>query len=370
MNIVVAGDFSPMNRVEKLLEFDNYNIDTSGWLSKDDLFIINFESVITNNERNKIEKEGPHLCCTSKSAFFLKENGICAVTLANNHTMDYGEECLRNTIEHFQKCGIKVVGAGMTKNDAKQILYLEQNDEKVAIINCCEHEFSYAEEDKAGTNALDPIQQFYSIQDAKSKANYVVVIVHGGHEFFNLPSPRMIQTYRFFVDAGADAVVNHHQHCYSGFEYYKNKPIYYGLGNFCFDWPGRVPSFYTGYCVRIHLDKSITSEELPYTQCVNEPFVKFGEFEGFRADLDRLNAIIQSPVQLKIEIEKLFKSLKNECKAALTPFGNHYSIALVRRGYLPALVSKKKVLLWKGFIDCETHRDTMLYYLKNQINKG
>ena len=42
----------------------------------------------------------------------------------------------------------------------------------------------------------------------------------------------MKETYRFFVDCGADAVINHHQHCYSGYEYYKDKFICYGLGNF------------------------------------------------------------------------------------------------------------------------------------------
>lgn len=43
----------------------------------------------------------------------------------------------------------------------------------------------------------------------------------------------MQEIYRFFVDIGADAVINHHQHCYSGYEVYKEKPIFYGLGNFC-----------------------------------------------------------------------------------------------------------------------------------------
>ena len=51
------------------------------------------------------------------------------------------------------------------------------------------------------------------VEEAKKKADFVLVIVHGGSEHFQLPTPRMQATYRFFVDAGADAVVNHHQHC-------------------------------------------------------------------------------------------------------------------------------------------------------------
>ena len=86
-------------------------------------------------------------------------------------------------------------------------------------------------------NPLLPIQQFYKIQEAKENADYVLVIVHGGIEHYQLPTSRMIETYRFFIDAGADAVVNHHQHCYSGYERYKSKPIIYGLGNLLFDNP-------------------------------------------------------------------------------------------------------------------------------------
>lgn len=52
--------------------------------------------------------------------------------------------------------------------------------------------------------------------------------MHGGHEHYQLPSLRMQETYRFFIDAGADVVVNHHQHCFSGYEIYNNKYIFMG----------------------------------------------------------------------------------------------------------------------------------------------
>ena len=59
------------------------------------------------------------------------------------------------------------------------------------------------------------------------------MIVHGGHECYNLPSPRMQKQYLFYADQGADIVVGHHTHCISGYEVYKGVPIYYSLGNFC-----------------------------------------------------------------------------------------------------------------------------------------
>lgn len=79
----------------------------------------------------------------------------------------------------------------------------------------------------------------------------------------------MQETYRFFIDTGADAVVNHHQHCYSGYEIYHDKPICYGLGNFCFDEDGRRECFWNeGYLVKLDfVNENIDFELIPYTQC-------------------------------------------------------------------------------------------------------
>lgn len=73
------------------------------------------------------------------------------------------------TKELIDKSGINTVGAGKNVTEAGEILYLKFKDESVAIINCCEHEFSIATHTTAGANPLNPIQQFYKIQDAKKK---------------------------------------------------------------------------------------------------------------------------------------------------------------------------------------------------------
>lgn len=371
MNVVVAGDFSPMNRVNTLIMREEYPVDSiRGILREEDVFVVNFESVLAERERNfkKITKVGPHLRCTEKAASFLKKAGVNVATLANNHTCDYGEEGLLNTIDLLRNEGIETVGAGKNQIEAQKTLYMKKDNETLAIINCCEHEFSYAEGVKPGTCPLDIIHQFSSIQEAKKISNYVIVIVHGGHEFFNLPSPRMVNTYRFFIDAGADAVINHHQHCYSGYEYYKGKPIYYGLGNFCFDWPNREDSFYIGYCVRLYLGKTISSEELPYYQCKMDPYVEFCEPVGFRRDIDVINNIICNEALLKKMVEEYYMERKESCDMVITPYDNKYFKELARRGLIPSFITRKKKLLLKAYMDCEAHRDVMLYYLKKSIN--
>lgn len=81
---------------------------------------------------------------------------------------------------------------------------------------------------------------------------------HGGVEHYNLPSPEIKQLHRFFIEAGADAVVNHHQHCFSGYEVYKSRPIFYGIGNFLFDDARKIDSPWNYvYIVELRLNKVI-----------------------------------------------------------------------------------------------------------------
>lgn len=65
----------------------------------------------------------------------------------------------------------------------------------IGIINFCENEWSIAEEDSAGANPMDFIDNAYQIREAKATHDKVIVIVHGDHEYYSLPSPRMQKQY-------------------------------------------------------------------------------------------------------------------------------------------------------------------------------
>ena len=239
MKILVAGDFCPQFRVATIFEDGHYQSvlgEAKQVICKADYSIVNLECPITiANPEEAIKKLGPHLCCSIKGLEALQWAGFKCVTLANNHFMDYGKKGVENTLKSCSEYRIDTVGGGLNLHKASNVLYKNIEGNILAIINCCEHEFSIATENTPGCSPLNPISIFYAINEAKAKANYILVIVHGGHEHFQLPSPRMVEIYRFFIDAGADAIINHHQHCFSGYEVYNSKPIFYGLGNFCFD---------------------------------------------------------------------------------------------------------------------------------------
>lgn len=370
MNILIAGDFCPKYRIKGLLEEGKF-VEVLGDIrtitERADFSIVNFECPVTLGGEHPIEKKGPNLQCSEKGVEAVKWAGFDCVTLANNHLLDFGAEGVSNTLGLCKKHGIETVGGGMNIEEASQVLYKKIGDKTLAIINCCEHEFSIATATTAGANPLDPVQQYYDIKEARTKADYVLVVVHGGHEHWQLPSIRMQDTYRFFVDAGADAVVNHHQHCFSGYETYKEKPIFYGLGNFCFDKSDSTHSIWNeGYMIQLQLDNSIGFQIYPYIQCEKDPRVQLIGPTSYDKRLEELNSIIAEPELLRSHQDDYFRKEEMKYKQMFEPLDNRLFKALRKRGFIPSLISKKRKLLALDFIQCESHRDRLIYHLLHQ----
>lgn len=277
MKVLIAGDFCQRFRtIEKIenQEFGSMFDAIKPIVNESDVKIVNFEFPIVIEKGKPIKKIGPTLKGTVHAVDAIKYAGFNVCTLANNHILDQGDSCCIETKNLLEQKGVFAVGVGADLNDAGNILYMELEGEKLAIINCCENEFSIATDHTPGANPLRPIRQFYKIKEARRNADFVLVIVHGGIEQYQLPTPRMVENYHFFIDAGADAVVNHHQHCYSGYEVYNSKPIVYGLGNFLFDNPGSRHCIWNeGYMVQINFDEEISFDLHPYTQCNEKPNV-------------------------------------------------------------------------------------------------
>lgn len=369
MNIIVAGDFCPQYRLAELFNKEDYQSvlgDVKDAIAGIDYSIVNFECPIANEEDNPITKAGPNIRCTINGLKAVKWAGFQGVTLANNHFNDFGSGGIKKTLDACGMIGVDHVGGGMTLVDASQTLYKEVKGKRLAIINCCEHEFSIATDNSAGSNPLNPIQQYYAIKEAQNKADYVLVIVHGGHELYQLPSPRMQETYRFFIDAGADAVVNHHQHCYSGYEVYHGKPIFYGLGNFCFDKRRKMKKTWCeGYMVKLCFMEKIGFDIIPYLQCAEKAKVILLDRTVYDNELERLNGIISDEEKLKKETNIYYASCAMEYGLVFEPIYNKIFFSLKRKGFLPSLVPQKKFMKSRNYIECESHRDKLMWFLSH-----
>lgn len=369
MKVLIAGDFCPRGRVSPIFETGDFSqvlSDVRKITSGIDYSVVNFECPIVSEDAKPLEKNGPNLKCTAKGVEAIKWAGFDCVTLGNNHILDYGDIGLYDTITELKKNGIDYVGGGMTIEEASATLYKKIGGHTLAIINSCEHEFSIATETTAGANPLNPVHQYKAIKEAKRNADRVLVIVHGGHEYFQLPSLRMVETYRFFIDAGADAVVNHHQHCYSGYEVYNHKPIFYGLGNFCFDSFGKATKEWVeGYAVTIDLtDDNPKFNIHPYRQCAEEPKILMVNQGAFDERIKELNQIIAVPSSLKKEIDDYYSRCVENYSNIFEPYYNRLYLGAKHRRWLPSLISKKRILAAYNFIFCEAHRDKLMWWLE------
>jgi poly-gamma-glutamate synthesis protein (capsule biosynthesis protein) len=291
------------------------------------------------------------------------------VTLANNHFRDYGEDGVDTTLQACAKKNLDFVGGGHNVHEASTILYKNINSKTVAIINACEEEYSIATPNSGGSNPLRPIQLFYDIQKARNKADYVLLILHGGIERYSLPTPRMQETFRFLIDAGADAVINHHQHCYSGYEIYKGHLIFYGLGNFCFCNPNVPKSWNEGFmvCLTLCEDKEPSFELIPYLQGSSISQMQGEASQHFHKNVTMLNNIISSPEKLKSSYQELLNKNHKSSLMQLEPLKNSFIRKLQWHHLFPHINSTKHYLTLLDLISCESHRENMIHTLRHEI---
>ena len=381
-NVIIAGDLCLQHRTANLSfeELCDCHGEVKQLTAAADYSIVNLECSVTNDKTAKpIKKAGVALRNNDKVLDLAKFMGFDAVTLANNHFADFGQGIVEESLKLIESRGLNYMGAGVNLYDAQKILYKIINGVKVAFINACEHEFTIATSTKGGCNPLNAISLFYNIVEAKQKAEHVIVIIHGGHEEYQLPSPRMQQMYRFFVDAGASVVVNHHQHCYSGYEIYKGCPIFYGLGNFSFDENGlRNSTWNEGCLVKLQMKDAVTFELIPYVQNNDIPGVTLmNEEQGkaFHEKMKRLNDIISDPRRLEEAMAKMTESVRDKYMHPLKPYQYGPLMKMIKCHIIPKKLAKKlapvyltpeRKLLLKSYFQCESHQEVMNGLLRDE----
>lgn len=340
-------------------------------IKNSDLSITNLESPVID-KGEPIPKTGPNLKSPLSTLGVLKEAGFNLVSLANNHIMDYGAEGLKSTLKNCQEQEIKTVGAGVSLQEAIQPAIIEMNGVDFAIINIAENEFGTTVDDTPGCHPLDPVRNYYAIQEAAQRADYVIVIVHGGHEHYELPSPRMKRTYRFFVDAGANAVVGHHTHCISGYELYKEAPIFYSIGNFLFDHSSKnkpePTSWHYGMMVQLEISESkVDFSLLPYIQNWDKPGLQKlddAASSSFRENLNSLNKIISDDKELEKHFNEFTEKEMRRYSSYIEPHSSRVLHALRNRSLLPSFLSERKKRLLLNLTRCEAHRDLLIQTLE------
>ena len=168
----------------------------------------------------------------------MHELGIDIVTIANNHTLDYGTDALVDTCTTLENAGIPYVGAGANMDRAKQLETIEVRGRTIGFLAASRvyPDTSWvANSKKPGmVSGYDPSILIKEIEAAGEYCDYLVVYMHWGIERDEKPQEYQRTLGRQLIDAGADLVIGSHPHVLQGIEYYQGKPIVYSLGNFIF----------------------------------------------------------------------------------------------------------------------------------------
>lgn len=185
----------------------------------DDFTIVNLENVLTDNDLPESLKDGKKRAYCFKAPTYhcdiLKAGSIEAVSLANNHTNDYGPQGCADTIAALKK-------AGLEYGTEDRTFYLKKNGFVIAVI--C-HGLWYE---------AQAAQIAKRIRAASKRSDYQIVFYHGGAEANHQPEPWRVRASRRLVDAGADLVLGNHPHVLQPTEVYNGAHIIYSLANFCF----------------------------------------------------------------------------------------------------------------------------------------
>ncbi len=377
-SILITGDFCPIKRNQTFVEsadFDAIFGEFATLSNQADLAITNLECPLTETN-NPIEKSGPAIKANPRSIEALKYAGFKLVTLANNHIMDFGSEGLQSTLDVCAKANIETVGADKNVNEARKPYVTIINGLKIGFLNFAENEFCTTKGDEYGANPLNPVANFYDIKNTKEQVDFLFVIVHGGREHYQLPTPRVRENFRFFIDAGADAVVSHHTHCYSGYEMYNGKPIFYSLGNFIFDYKKKYQKgkWTQGYAVQFLIENTTLQFELiPYVQGRSESatlqLLNSSQREDFDKSISDLNATISDDQRFFSAWNDYITTQKDSYEALLF-VQNKYIRKLMSMKIWPKIYfrsrSHKTILL--NLFRCETHREIMTDVLSKNKN--
>jgi poly-gamma-glutamate synthesis protein (capsule biosynthesis protein) len=375
----VVGDLFLGRRIESIAIKDPLSLfDTKilNLFNNSDFNIINLESPLTNaGNKYKIKKTGPNLKADPKTIGALDLLKTNLVTLANNHIYDYGGLGLAETLKLCDEYNINTVGAGPTLAEAQKIFYKKFEELSVAIINIAENEWCNASEARGGANPMNFIANTRSILEAKKISDIVILIIHGGHEYYHFPSPRMVEQYRFYAELGASIIIGHHSHFISGYEIFNSVPIFYGLGNFLFDSDTDSNEWYEGLLLQIKINRKKEINWKLHTFSQRNMKVKFLE-ENDKATIEKkhenINSIIADKEKLKEKFENLVENRKKEVLSIFSTsyfLKNKYFRSAIRKSGLESFFLRTDQL--KSILNhsrCEAHRDISFEVLNNYIN--
>lgn len=380
-SIIIGADFIPTKTNESLFKSGEieklFGTELLSLLKDASLRVFNLELPLTR-KKAPIKKCGPTLIGDPDTLESYNAISVDLLTLANNHIMDQGENGLFDTIELLEKNHIRYIGAGKDLKSARETRVFELYDnKKIGFYACVEHEFSFASESTPGANPYDPLESFDHVSALAAECDFLIVLYHGGKEYYRYPSPQLQKICRKFIEKGADLVVTQHSHCIGCKESYADGTIVYGQGNFLFDSANSNEFWQTGLLIKIEMS-SFDIRFIPIIKKNNTVRLAKGrKAEEILSDFEKRSDMIKKQNMIENEYKEFaLKSIDNYLLAAhgvgtkniFFRILNKCTRRKLQKHMTKRTYKQEEILKLQNYVECEAHRELFLLGLKALLN--
>jgi poly-gamma-glutamate capsule biosynthesis protein CapA/YwtB (metallophosphatase superfamily) len=185
-----------------------------------------------------------HFASDAKNVAVLQAAQIDAVSLANNHVLDFDYEGMFETLAVLDRVGVKHAGAGRDLDAAIKPAISEIKGTKIGVIAFTDNQPEWeAAADHPGIFYL-PIDAsderacllLDTISRVRKNVELLIVSGHWGPNWGYEPLAAHVKFGHLLIDAGADIIFGHSGHVFRGIELYRGRPIIYCAGNFIDDY--------------------------------------------------------------------------------------------------------------------------------------
>jgi poly-gamma-glutamate synthesis protein (capsule biosynthesis protein) len=286
--LVACGDIGPIHE-----PVDQYGVLVQPALDEADIRFAQCERVYSDRGEFQINSAGEHSRLRPDMASVFSTGGYDVVSVASNHSLDWGPTALLDSIEVLRARGIKTIGAGRDLAEARQPAYVEANGVKVGFLGYCSvlregyaagpgkpgvapiraHTYYEPTEYQAGVPPRvvtvayeeDLANLLEDVAAVRADADVVVVSIHWGIHFI----PKMIADYQRQVaaavaEAGADLLVGHHAHVPKAVEVHGKMACFYSLSNFIMTAPELDAAGVARFSKRFGVEMDPAYPRLPY----------------------------------------------------------------------------------------------------------
>ncbi len=179
---------------------------------------------------------------------------------ANNHSLDMGSTAFEESKNYLKQAGIDYYGS-QYRVDSESVKIREVDGFKIAFIGL---------NDTNSPVDINKIKEL--IKNTQSKTDFIIINTHWGEEYKEISNLRQRTLAREMIDAGADVIIGHHPHVVQEMEIYKNRLIFYSLGNFVFDQYFSTPTQESLAVGLIFRENEISAYIFPLEQTLSQVY--------------------------------------------------------------------------------------------------